>query len=96
MLKRDFNKVAKHGCSPVNFLHIFRTPFPKKHLWKAASGETLTNYFMPLVSFYTIWKHRKTKGFFWYFQEDMKLESILNSSDCLFKIFLSSMPITVQ
>ena len=29
MPKRDFNKVAKHGCSPVNLLHIFRTPFPK-------------------------------------------------------------------
>ena len=36
----DFNKVAKqrnfieialrHGCSPVNLLHIFRTHFPKK------------------------------------------------------------------
>ena len=28
----DFNKVAKqlrHGCSPVNLLHIFRTPFSK-------------------------------------------------------------------
>ena len=37
----DFNKVAlrcklsffeitpQHGCSPVNLLHIFRTPFPK-------------------------------------------------------------------
>ena len=39
MPKRDFNKVTllcnfikialRHGCSPVNFLHIFRTPFPK-------------------------------------------------------------------
>ena len=37
MPKCDFNKVAKqlneiplrHGCSPVNLLHIFRTPFPK-------------------------------------------------------------------
>ena len=31
MPKCDFNKVAlqlRHGCSPVNFLHIFRTPFP--------------------------------------------------------------------
>ena len=31
MLKCDFNKVAlqlQHGCSPVNLLHIFRTPFP--------------------------------------------------------------------
>ena len=38
MPKCDFNKAAKqsnfieitlrHGCSPVNLLHIFRTPFP--------------------------------------------------------------------
>ena len=27
MSKSDFNKVAKHGCSPVKLLHIFRTPF---------------------------------------------------------------------
>ena len=38
MPKCDFNKVAasnfieitlRHGCSPVNLLHIFRTPFPE-------------------------------------------------------------------
>ena len=32
MPKCDFNKVGKqlrHGCSPVNLPHIFRTPFPK-------------------------------------------------------------------
>ena len=37
MPKCDFDKVARnfieialrHGCSPVNLLHIFRTPFPK-------------------------------------------------------------------
>ena len=37
MPKYDFNKVAsnfieialRHVCSPVNLLHIFRTPFPK-------------------------------------------------------------------
>ena len=33
MPKRDFNKVAeitlRHGCSPVNLLYIFRTPFIK-------------------------------------------------------------------
>ena len=31
MPKCNFNKVAKQlrrGCSPVNLLHIFRTPFP--------------------------------------------------------------------
>ena len=26
----DFNKVAlQHGCSPVNLLHVFKTPFPE-------------------------------------------------------------------
>ena len=37
MPKCDFNKVARNfieiarrrGCSPVNLLHIFRTPFPR-------------------------------------------------------------------
>ena len=34
MAKCHFNKVAyeitlRHGCSPLNLLHIFRTPFPK-------------------------------------------------------------------
>ena len=32
MPKCDFIKVALlHGCSPVNLLHIFRTPFPKNN-----------------------------------------------------------------
>ena len=37
MPKYDFNKVAlqfieialRHSCSPVNLLHIFKTPFPR-------------------------------------------------------------------
>ena len=29
--------VLRHGCSPVNLLHIFRTPFPKEYRWRAAS-----------------------------------------------------------
>ena len=29
MPKCDFNKVALHGCSPVNLQHISRIPFPK-------------------------------------------------------------------
>ena len=28
MPKCDFNKIAKHECSPVNLLHIFGTHFP--------------------------------------------------------------------
>ena len=30
MPKCDFNKVARHECCPVNLLHIYRTPFPKR------------------------------------------------------------------
>ena len=41
MLKCDFNKLQsnfieialRHGCSPVNLLHIFRTPFPRNTSW---------------------------------------------------------------
>ena len=55
MPKCNFNKVAcnfieitlRHGCSPINLLHIFRTVFPKN-----TSGGllvplifALTNYF---------------------------------------------------
>ena len=29
MLKCELNKVTLQGCSPVNLLHIFKTPFPK-------------------------------------------------------------------
>ena len=35
MQKCNFNKVwketitLKHGCTPINLTHIFRTPFPK-------------------------------------------------------------------
>ena len=51
MPKYDFNKVAKqlrHGCSPVNLLHIFRTPFSRN------SSEWLLLLLVPcifLVSF---------------------------------------------
>ena len=41
ILKYDFNKAAsnfleialRYGCSPINLLHIFRTPFPKNTSW---------------------------------------------------------------
>ena len=30
-LQRNFIEITlRHGCSPVNLLHIFRTPFAKK------------------------------------------------------------------
>ena len=31
-----------YGWSPVNLLHIFRTPFPRELLWTAASGSGLS------------------------------------------------------
>ena len=30
--------ILQDGCSSVNLLHIFRTPFPKEHPWRAVSG----------------------------------------------------------
>ena len=51
MPKCDFNKVAKqlrHGCSPLNLLHIFRTLFLKN-----TSGGLLLYLFM-LFRRYTI------------------------------------------
>ena len=55
MPKCDFNKL-RHGCSPVNLLHIFRTAW--EHLWVAASvdhcgsgtGEPLRNSFTSNLS----------------------------------------------
>ena len=51
MSKCNFNKVAllckfteitlQHGCSPVNLLHIFRTPFPKN----TCRGLLLTSHY---------------------------------------------------
>ena len=33
-LQSKFIEIAlRHGCSPVNLLHIFRTPFPRNTTW---------------------------------------------------------------
>ena len=53
-----------HGCSPVTLLHIFRTPFYKNpHRGLLLQYFVLLIHSMPLVSFYTSWKHQKTRSF---------------------------------
>ena len=54
MPKCDFNKVAsnfikitlRHGCSPVNLLHIFRTPYP----WNTSGWLLLISFRVNLES----------------------------------------------
>ena len=56
MPKYDFNKTERnfieitipHGCSPVNLLHIFRTPFLKN----TSGGLLLKSVFRTLSSIY--------------------------------------------
>ena len=53
MPKCDFKKIVKQRCSPVNVLHIFRTPFPKNtSVWRAAS--VFKKYHDNSVYFYCI------------------------------------------
>ena len=63
--KSDFSKVAIeitlwHGCSLVNLLHLFRTPFPKNN----TEGLALLLY-QPLVAsswlIYSFFKKNKLK-----------------------------------
>ena len=55
----DFNKVAeitlRHGCSPVNLLPIFRTPFPKNTSgWLLLVRSSLKLLSILLTEIYTI------------------------------------------
>ena len=71
MPKCDFNKVARHGCSPVHLLYIFRTPVPKD-----TSGGLLLfilSYLPHYVTKYLILI--KFKSCNWIFKLDRKLKS---------------------
>ena len=53
MPKCDFNKVALHGCSPVNLLHIFGTPFPKNTSGRLLLPVTITMIVDPLCQLHS-------------------------------------------
>ena len=75
----DFIEIALwQGCSPVNLLHIFRTPFSKNtcggllrlfvliKAWKwieKIRPKSCLTHFSPMSHFYTPWKRKKTYGF---------------------------------
>ena len=45
-LQRTFTEIAlRHRCSPVNLLHIIRTPFLEEHLSRAVSGYRILQLF---------------------------------------------------
>ena len=63
-------KRLQHRCFTVNFHKFLRTPILKKHLWTPASksltkstrSKVFMNLLLPNVSFWSPWKHQKTKG----------------------------------
>ena len=79
MPKCDFHKVAKQlywnhtsaSCSPVNLLHIFRTPFSKN-----TSGGLFLRIVHCLEQFYELYSsvqnsRRRMVGIFWSFGEEI-------------------------
>ena len=44
LLCNFFEITLQHGCSPVNLLHIFRTPFLLEHAWTTASIHLYCEY----------------------------------------------------
>ena len=63
MPKCDFSKV-RHGCSSVNLMHIFRTPFPKN----TSEGLFLHSYsFIKITLFYIAFD-------FFYFETCLKIQ----------------------
>ena len=74
----------RHGCSRVNFLHIFRTPFPKN----TSEGLFLANVFDQRIccNFHCT---KNEKGSFFQINVFCKLWSVLTSHPMMNKTFLS-------
>ena len=62
MSKYDFNKVAMHGCSPVNLMYIFRKLFLKN-----TSGRLLLSIIFSLLSYQKKLNSHFAIYYFWYF-----------------------------
>ena len=74
----------RHGCSPVNLRHIFRTPFPKN-----TSGRRLLNFLTFFFTFKQVFLHSTVffyylKFYFKYFSSEQiynpSIEYISNST----------------
>ena len=73
----NFIEIAlRHGCSPVNLLHTFRTPFPE------TSGWLLLSKLLNLKSFKSILNTH------FYFMKHTALILIFNKADVRFSIIL--------
>ena len=52
MLQSNFIEITlRHGCSPVNLLHIFRTPFTKN-----TSGRLLHAYIFDIMNYLSLFR----------------------------------------
>ena len=88
MPKCNFNFIEitlRHGCSPVNLLHIFRTPFPKN-----TSGRLLLYFKTKLCN-----RKQRVKINYTYISSRETLYTLQQGSiigSLLFKVFLCDFP----
>ena len=59
-------RYTRHGCSPVNFLYIFRTPFPKK---------TFGWLLLTFIHLFCDWAYLRISLFIFWYQKLLKMES---------------------
>ena len=92
MPKSDFNKVEKqlieialrHGCSPVNLLHVFRTSFPRSTSWWLLL-KTIIVYFLSMlciIHFIILKKSIKTQNINNIVKRFSQLSTSQGSNDC--------------
>ena len=77
MPKCDFEIALRHGCSPINLVHIFRTTFPRNtsgwlFLFKIDIGIVLNIIYVLLLSnllhFFNSVDKRNIKTFIWHYE----------------------------